>query len=183
MATKKTKPVIPAYTKTQLLQSKRYENRRDLLGAILLSLLLQVESINFLVPFLPKDYAWHILGDAVGERGILNKVTKYIFIPFYLMSLHYFKKNHLATWETLLFKVGWISFCMRLSFINLTIVNRITDYFLLLSVFPLVLYLYHLFERGQKFVFISILAFLSFFYCIKVTIFSTGEYLYNSIYF
>ena len=36
MAIKKTKPVIPAYTKTQLLQSKRYENRRDLLGAILL---------------------------------------------------------------------------------------------------------------------------------------------------
>lgn len=154
-----------------------------LLGAFLLSLFLQVEVINFLVPFLPKDYAWHILGDGVGGRGILNKITKYIFIPFYLMSLYSFKKNDLAAREVLLFKVGWIAFCMRLSFINLTIISRITDYFLLLSIFPLVFYLYHLFERGQKFIFIFMITFLSFFYCLKVTIFSTGEYLYDSIYF
>lgn len=154
-----------------------------LLGAFLLSLFLQVEVINILVPFLPKDYAWHILGDGVGERGILNKITKYIFIPFYLMSLYSFKKNDLTAREVLLFKVGWIAFCMRLSFINLTIISRITDFFLFLSIFPLVLYLYHLFERGQKLIFVSILTFLSFFYCLKVTIFSTGEYLYDSIYF
>lgn len=154
-----------------------------LLGAFLLSLFLQVESIKFLIPFLPEDYAWHILGGGVGEGELLNKLTKYIFIPIYLLSLYYTVKHKCTIGETLLFKVGWIAFCFRLSVINLTIVSRITDYFLLLSVFPLILYLYRLFERNQYFLFVSICFFLSIFYSLKVTFFARGEYLYNSIYY
>ena len=151
--------------------------------AICLSLTLQITTITFLLPYLPEEYAWYILDGGVEERTFISKITKYIYIPLYLFSWRYFYKHRLSVGDNILFKIGWIAFCLRLSVINLTIISRIADYFLLLSILPLLLYLYCLYKTRNLFLFISIIFFLSIFYCLKVTVFARGEYLYNSIYF
>lgn len=154
-----------------------------LCGAFVLSLLLQVNSINLIVNILPDDYAWYVARDRLEERDFLNKLTKYAFIPIYIMSLSCLHKNYLTAKENVLFKCGWIAFCLRLSFINLMLVSRVVDYFLLLSILPLTFYLYNLFESRKHFLFVSIVFCLSIFYALKVTIFAQAEYLYDSIYF
>lgn len=151
--------------------------------AVCLSIILQVDFFSFLTPFLPDDYAWHIMGGGTSERGILQKMTKYIFIPIYLLAWQYFRDNKLTKDEVWLFKIGWLSFCLRLSVINVTIISRVSDYFLILSIFPILLYLDHLMVVRKTFLFVSIIFFLSLFYSLKITIFATGEYLYQSIYF
>lgn len=154
-----------------------------LLAAIGLSFILQPNSINFLAPYLPEAYMWHILGGAVEEKSLILKVTKYIFVPIYILALIYFYKNRSNDWESLLFKSGWIAYCIRLSLLNLTLVARITDYFLILSIFPILLYINYLYKLYKVFLFLAILMGLSVFYGLKVTVFARGEYLYNSIYF
>lgn len=150
--------------------------------AICLSFFFQIDSVSFVFPFLPEEYIWHILGGRVGERGILTKLTKYMFIPLYLLALNLYKKNKLNSSEIVLFKAGWISFCFRICVVNLTIVSRIADYFILLSIFPLLLYLNYLLKSNKVFLFISIFFLLSLFYGIKTLLFPNAEYLYNSIY-
>lgn len=153
-----------------------------LLIAVLLSLVLKTDSFEFALSWLSEEYAWYFTGGIVEETGMLTKVTKYIFIPIYLLAWWYFRKKS-NEGEMLFFKLGWISFCLRISVMNLSIVNRLFDYFLILSIFPLLIYLYHLFVTRRTFLFFSIILFLSLFYSLKVLVFARGEYLYNSIYF
>lgn len=154
-----------------------------LLAAFLCSLVLKIDSLVFILPFLSADYAWHIEGGAVEETGLITKLTKYIFIPLYLLSWWRFRKENFSDKDIILFKCGWIAFCLRLSLVNLSIVSRIFDYFLILSVFPLLQYLYCLFKARKTFLFLCIIFGLTLFYCVKVTIFARAEYLYKSIYF
>ena len=150
--------------------------------AIGLSIVLKTDVLEFALSFLSEEYAWYLKGGMVEETGLLTKVTKYLFIPVYLLAWVNFRKNNYND-EMLLFKWGWIAFCCRISVMNLSIINRLFDYFLILSVFPLLLYLYHLFKTRKNLLFVSIIFLFSLFYAIKVIIFARGEYLYNSIYF
>ena len=154
-----------------------------LIVAIGLSMVLTTDLLDFALSFLSDEYAWYLKGGMVAETGILTKITKYIFIPLYLLSWFYFNKRGISESELTLFKWGWIAFCMRISVMNLSIVNRLFDYFLILSIFPLLIYLYHLFVAKKNFMFVSLVLFFSLFYSLKVLIFARGEYLYNSIYF
>ena len=85
--------------------------------------------------------------------------------------------------ETVLFKWGFISFCLRLMVLNMSVVYRIFDYFLLLSVFPFYYYLRYLVRNNRSFVFVAIVFLLSVFYILKVTVFASAEYQYESVYF
>ena len=155
----------------------------SILVAIGMSFILQPEVLNFLLPFMPEDYAWYIERGTLEGQSFIAKLTKYIFVPIYLLAWNYFKKHDLPEQDNILFKFGWIAFCLRLSLINIPIVSRITDYALILSIFPLYLYLSHIMKDKHTFLFVSIIFLLSIFYCLKVTLLATGEYLYNSIYF
>lgn len=154
-----------------------------LLVATAMSFILQPNVLNFLLPFLPEDYAWYIERGTLVGQSFISRLTKYIFIPIYLLAWNYFKRHDLPEQDDILFKFGWVAFCLRLSLINIPIVSRITDYALILSILPLYLYLSHIMKEKHMFLFVSILFLLSLFYCLKVTHFATGEYLYNSIYF
>lgn len=153
-----------------------------LLIAVVLSLFLKTDSLEFALSWLSDEYAWYFKGGMVEETGMLTKVTKYIFIPIYFLAWCHFRKKANER-ELLFFKLGWISFCLRISVMNLSVVNRLFDYFLILSIFPLLLYLSHLYERKRIFLFLSIVFFFSLFYCVKVTVFARSEYLYDSVYF
>lgn len=55
--------------------------------------------------------------------------------------------------------------------------------FSLLSVFPFYYYLRYLVRNNRSFVFVAIVFLLSVFYILKVTVFASAEYQYESVYF
>lgn len=155
-----------------------------LLGVSLcLSFVVRMELLNVIAPYLSDVYANYITGQEYEDKGFIVKLTKLVFIPLYLLALYRFKEMKLTEREVTLFKWGIVSFCMRLSVLNLSIVYRMFDYFLILSIFPLYYYLRHLFCRNRKFWFLTITFLLSLFYILKVTLFANSEYLYKSVYF
>ncbi len=147
------------------------------------SFVLRVEMLELITPYLSDLYASYIMGQESEDKSILLKITKFIFIPFYLLALFRFKEMELTERETAFFKWGFLSFCLRLMVLNMSIVYRMFDYFLLLSIFPLYYYLRYLVRNNRRFVFVVILFLLSVFYALKVTIFASAEYLYESVYF
>ena len=147
------------------------------------SFVLRVEMLELIIPYLSDIYTNYIMGQESGDKSILLKITKLIFIPFYLFALFRFKKMELTELETVLFKWGFISFCLRLMVLNMSVVYRIFDYFLLLSVFPFYYYLRYLVRNNRSFVFVAIVFLLSVFYILKVTVFASAEYQYESVYF
>ena len=168
------KQIISSFSFKSLLLS--------LFAAVGLSFVFQPDILNFILLLLPDHYAAYLENGAIAEQGLIYKIAKYIFIPIYLLAWGCFKDKELSKEATLLFKLGWIAFCLRLGLINLTIITRITDYFLIMSIYPILLYLSYLIKTKHSFLFISITFFLSLFYCLKVTLFASKEYLYNSIY-
>lgn len=148
-----------------------------------LSFVLRVEMFGFVSPYLSDVYAHYITGQEYEEKSLLLKITKLMFFPLYLLALARFRKMELTEREAVLFKWGFVSFCLRLAVLNLDILYRVFDYFLLMSVFPLYYYLRYLIRTGRRFVFLAILLLLTLFYALKTMVFASAEYLYDSIYF
>ncbi len=148
-----------------------------------LSFVLRVEMLDFIAPYLSDAYAYYITGHEYEDKSMLLKITKLVFIPLYLCALFCFKQMELTERETILFKWGLVSFCLRLMALNMDIVYRIFDYFLLLSIFPVYYYLRYLIRNRHRFVFLVIIFLLSAFYALKTTVFASAEYLYKSVYF
>lgn len=151
--------------------------------SLCLSFVIRVEMLDFIAPYLSDVYASYITGQEGGDKSFVTQITKLIFIPFYLFALLRFKKMELTEREVTFFKWGFISFCLRLMVLNMSVVYRIFDYFLLLSIFPFYYYLRYLFRNNRRLVFVVIIFLLSVFYALKVTAFAYGEYLYESVYF
>lgn len=135
------------------------------------------------IPYLPKDYAWHIQSDSISEYGMLNKVTKLIFIPLYVLAVWSCDKFLRDDMSKTLFNIGVLSFCLRLLLINISIVYRLSASFLLLSIFPLYYYMYYLYTTRKTFIFGSVTLGLLLLYFLKAAVYPSGEYLYHSIYF
>lgn len=151
--------------------------------SLFLSFIFRVEMLDFIAPYLSDAYAYYITGHEYEDKSIIVKITKYIFIPFYVLSIVRFKKMEMTEQEIIYFKWGFWSFCMRLMILNLSVVGRIFDYFLILSIFPFYYYLRYLFRNNRRFQFVIIISLLSLFYGLKVTVFARSEYLCKSVYF
>lgn len=72
------------------------------------SFVLRVEMLELIIPYLSDIYTNYIMGQESGDKSILLKITKLIFIPFYLFALFRFKKMELTELETVLFKWGFL---------------------------------------------------------------------------
>lgn len=151
-----------------------------MLACFIIGFIIDINLLLKLIPILPDNYALHITGGYVQEQELLFKLTKYIYLPIYLFSIKH--KYDKASISIQLYNWGIISFCMRMLFINLTIVSRIADFFLILSIFPLLYYLSDIGKERSK-LYYAIIIFLVTFYSLKVLIFPSGEYLYKSIYY
>ena len=150
---------------------------------IISNYVLTASTFEVFVPYLSPSYAEYIKGGNIQPRPLLLIMTKYIFIPIYLLALFSYSKYKLNTIGKTLFHIGILSFCFRLLFLNLSIVSRLSDLFLLLSIYPLYTYMGYLFaHKRHTFLFISILSALLLFYFLKTIVFPVSEYLYHSIY-
>ncbi len=135
---------------------------------------------NFLIP---QHYQHYIGGTFDTSTGILKTITKLIFIPFYIYSIYIIKQSNINKYDTFLFKVGILGYCIRLIFLNNYILNRIGDLFLIISLLPLYFLLRDLYLKQKYGQFCLFCSFFILFYLTKVIIFPAQEYLYKSIYF
>lgn len=152
--------------------------------AIILSFILNfslIERLDFLVP---TYYIRFIRGGTISieERSLLLKITKYILVPIYVLSIRRLIKGiQLDDIQLIIYKIGIIAFCLKITILNLTIISRIFDIFLIFTLYPLFFYLKYLIEH-RKLLFLSLLvSFLMFIYMSKILLFPSGEYLYRSI--
>lgn len=136
-------------------------------------------NLNFIIPI---KYMHYIGGDFDTSHGLSKMVTKLIFLPFYYYSLYLIKDKKLIGFDLYLFQVGFISYCIRLFFMDNIILNRIGVSFILISIFPIYYLLRYLYinKSFKKFHIISL--FFIAFYLLKVIVFPNQEYLYNSIF-
>jgi hypothetical protein len=159
-----------------------------LIVSIAFGLLFRIEWLNILlnIKFLPWGYLNYIRSGNMEYRNISRILTKYIFIPFYLLAIiSLVGKNKLTKKESILFFIGFISFCLRIAMINLDLFSRIAESFLLLSIFPIYFYFREILKKKQCFWFSLIIWSLFLLYFLKTIVFSTPgkEYFYRSIYF
>jgi hypothetical protein len=145
----------------------------------------KIEWLNILNDFTPiGSYAWYIQSGGIDYLPIIVKLTKYIYIPFYIFSITYIVgKNKLTKQESIIFFIGFICFCLRLASLNISLVFRITDTFLLFSIFPLYFYFRELYKDKKYYIFSFSILFLLTIYFFKTIVFAAEEYMYKSIYF
>jgi hypothetical protein len=158
-----------------------------LVVSIALGLLFKIEWLNILlnIKILPWEYLNYI-NNEIEYQNISRVLTKYIFIPFYLFAIiSLVGKNKLTKKESMLFFIGFISFCLRIVTLNITLFSRIAESFLLLSIFPVYFYFREILKKKQCFWFSLIIWSLFLLYFFKTIILSAPgeEYFYRSIYF
>lgn len=157
-----------------------------LLGAFILSLF---DFAEFVFSVLPSNfpYAHYVTNDYSYEGiSLLNKITKYVYIPYFLLSIRFLKISD-NTLEKYLFKFGFICFCFKLAALSTPILNRMNLYFEIYTIFPLYYYFSDIFLKDSR-----LSNFKTFFYFVfilitmggivlKLTVFSSKEYAYQSI--
>ena len=131
--------------------------------------------------YLPAFYTPYIEGDLNTSNSIVNLITKWIFIPLYFLSISVLSKD-ISEKDRFFFIVGIIAYSIRLFFLENFIFDRIGQSFLLVSVFPIYVYMRYLYNNKKRlFCYFICLIFLLF-YCLKTVFFPKGEYLYQAIY-
>lgn len=153
-----------------------------LISGFFLSLILSVSVLDRMLDIIPNTYSWYIQNDDLGEQSTLTSLTKYIFIPLYLLAIDKLPKLNLSKSELILFKWGIISFVIRIALLNLALINRLSYSFVLISMFPLYYYIIYL-MKNNPYRFSFIISLILIFYAFKVIIFPSGEYIYQSIMF
>lgn len=155
------------------------------LSSIVLGILLNVEFLLENLPFdyLPITYTHYATTGHLDETNFVVRLTKYIFIPLYWNSIILIKYKRIKDYELMLYNAGFVSVCIRFLLINISYVSRLSELFLILSLFPLYYYLRDLYIHRKRLLFFCIVIGLILFYALKTVLFPKGEYLYNSIYF
>jgi hypothetical protein len=157
--------------------------------AVLVSLFGIDRILDIFVPYIG-TYA-HYLTSEYGKADIplINKLTKYIFIPFYLYSI-YSRKGLTESKDIFFYNIGFFSYCIKIFSLSSQLLSRFAGYFEVLIIFPLFYLLIYLFKgekqgihREEKFFILYIFLAVSIsLFCVKVFFFPVGEYEYNSIF-
>jgi hypothetical protein len=120
------------------------------------------------------------------EFALAQKMTKYIYVPFYLLSLNLY--NGLNKDEKFFFNAGFLSFCFKIISLSSFIVGRFVYFFEVLTIIPLYYLLCWLMARKNKDKSINMF-FIAMLLCagiglltLKVIVANDGEYHYQSIF-
>lgn len=140
---------------------------------------------SMLIPIInivPSIYSYYVVEHSLDSAPFLNVFTKLLLLPLYILSIFNLKKYKLKLWQRYLFNLGIIGYSFKLLLSNLITVSRLSDFFLLLSVFPL--YYLIVYYKSKKY-FAAVCVIYLFFigmYAVKTIVFPTAEYKYSSIY-
>jgi hypothetical protein len=136
-------------------------------------------------------YAHYLTGEGYGAGNIalVSKLTKYIFIPFYLLSVK--SRKRLIDFKDIFFyNMGFFAFCIKILALSSLLLNRFAAYFELLTIFPMYYLLIYLFQGGKKSIYreerilflFGLFAMSTSLFCIKVLFSPTNEYSYASVF-
>ena len=139
-------------------------------------------SYCFLSGYILNLYALYIQKGNIEIYSLSLLITKYIFIPIFWLSINLIERQKLNGIYLKLYNIGFLGFCLKLFLLKLTIFSRISDTFLIFTIFPLYFYLVYL-AKNRNILFTIILSCLIAFYGLKTLLFPSAEYLYKSIYF
>ena len=155
-----------------------------IVGGMLFSLIGPLNWIsNVIQPYLPETYASYIGGVFDRSNEFINLITKYIFVPVYLLSIRILAKPEVNDREKWLYSIGVLAYFFRLCFLGNFIFDRVGQLFLLLSILPIYVYMKYLYlNRNRMFCYIWAFTFILF-YSVKTLLIPKAEYLYQSIYF
>lgn len=108
-------------------------------------------------------------------------ILKYYYSILVVISLTI--RDKLSRRNKKFYDIGFICNCMRYFFMRVYLLNRINDYFLLLSIFPVYFLMIYLLKSKKYSLFIAVILYIIVPYILKVTILAEAEYLYKSILF
>lgn len=132
--------------------------------------------------YLPSTYSSYIGGELDSGMNQLNVITKLAFVPVYLLSITVYSHSKLNKLDSFLYLVGIVGYAIRLFFLGNIIFNRVSYYFLLISILPIYVYLKYLYNNKRKLESYMIIFIFILLYLLKTILFAGGEYLYQSIY-
>ena len=116
--------------------------------------------------------------------SLLNKITKLTTFPFYYFSIVLLKGNFFTSkHDSNLYKLGIYSYLLKTISIVSPVSYRFGHYFFILSLLPLYFYIIYLYRNKSIYLFVFAIAYLVSIYLIKILLFPSGEYLYNSTIF
>lgn len=148
---------------------------------VFLSLTLNINLFYYITDYLPKSYANHIIYNIAGNRDLSSMMLKYILIPLYIYAISMFRSKESTKFEKNIFYWGILGFSLKLGLLGLPIISRISDFFILISIYPIYYLLKSLAQNKKYFNLICLSSFLVFLYFIKTVIFPTAEYSYQTI--
>lgn len=152
------------------------------LCALIFSFVFTSEMLNHLDFLIPNIYIKFLNSGAIESRSLILKITKYLYVPLYLAALFKYDKDLvLSSTEQKLFKWGIVSLCLRLSLLNMTIISRVSDVFLIVSLYPLLYYFRYLYLRHKRRWGLAVCYVVGLYFA-KVLLFPSAEYSYQSIY-
>ena len=160
-------------------------NKRFFYYIVLLSLLfLLVFKEKWLFSFMSLSgfYDQYLTSEYVQEVGLINKITKFVNVPIVVYSIYKSDKYKLNVFLRNIYTISVLSYCVYISCLASTIMNRFGMYFSILACIPVVILLIYLY-REKNILFWFIILYLFLIYALKVTIFAVGEYAYESVFF
>lgn len=113
--------------------------------------------------------------------SVLNKMTKLATLPIYYLAISLYDNKSLSVKDTRFFQMGMIAYFIKTVCIVSSVTYRFGHFFFVLSILPIFYYLSVLKDRNLK-SFIFWCVYLTLLYCMKILLFPSAEYSYNSIF-
>lgn len=160
-------------------------NKRFLIFLLTLSFIFNfmpvLEWMKKILIYIPR-YGHYIYYDYFAEIPLINKMTKFIYIPFYFLAINLLDKIN-SDKKIYVLKIGILAFIFRIFCLKITVLNRVGEYFVLFSIFPLYFLLTESYKNKKYFLIFTLVSIIILLFSIKVLILPRGEYLYKSYFF
>lgn len=156
--------------------------------------LLIISLAACLIPFLSSVMIFTFdLMESTGNTHYLNHayvvpiplkeiILKLFYLVFVLLAIFNQEKLLHTSTERRMFVIGVLAFAIRIMCLATTITNRFGMFFELIMIIPILYYLSYLRYRHRQGFYLVMLGLIAI-YTMKVTIFASGEYAYQSIFF
>lgn len=157
--------------------NKKYFYFILLLVGLIISLIDIKNILEIIVLKYTPKFSGYFLTERIQEVSLEKKIVKYVYLPFYFCAINLIEKRKGKVKEMI--KIGVIGYSIRIAVSNISIVNRIGEYFIILSIFPIYYLIEEWLKQRKNFLLLILIGMICGIFFLKVTIFAKGEYFYR----
>lgn len=157
--------------------NKKYFYFIILLVGLIISLIDIKNILEIIVLKYTPKFSGYFLIERIQEVSLEKKIVKYVYLPFYFCAINLIEKRKGKVKEMI--KIGVIGYSIRIAVSNISIVNRIGEYFIILSIFPIYYLIEEWLKQRKNFLLLILIGMICGIFFLKVTIFAKGEYFYR----